>query len=106
MARIHAFDHDAPASSPQDQFNDILIRAAHGVTFGSHTAAHPQMLQDAGKNLVVAFKSCCRLKIRPVDTKLNLANFFTKLLDLENFTRLRSMMMVDRPIDLALRARL
>ena len=39
-----------------------------------------------------------------VDTKLNLADFFTKLLDLENFTRLRSMMMVDRPIDLALRA--
>ena len=66
MAWIHAFDHDAPASSPQDQSNDILIRAAHGVTFGSHTAAHPQMLQDAAKNLVVAFKSCCRLKIRPV----------------------------------------
>ena len=68
MAWIHAFqvDHDAPASSPQDQFEDTLIRAAHGVTFGSHTAAHPQMLQDAGKNLVVAFKSCCRLKIRPV----------------------------------------
>ena len=39
-----------------------------------------------------------------VDTKLNLADFFTKLLDLESFTRLRSMMMVDRPIDLALRA--
>ena len=39
-----------------------------------------------------------------VDTKLNLADFFTKLLDLENFARLRSMMMVDRPIDLALRA--
>jgi hypothetical protein len=41
-----------------------------------------------------------------VESKLNLADFFTKLLDLENFTRLRSMMMVDRPIDLALRARL
>ena len=66
MAWMHAFDHDAPASSPQDQFKDILVRAAHGVIFGSHTAAHPQMLQDAGKNLVVAFKSCCRLKIRPL----------------------------------------
>ena len=41
-----------------------------------------------------------------VDTKLNLADFFTKRLDLENFTRLRSMMVVDRPIDLALCARL
>ena len=41
-----------------------------------------------------------------VESKLNLAGFFTKLLDLENFTRLRSMVVVDRPIDLALRARL
>jgi hypothetical protein len=66
MAWIHAFDHDAPASSPQDQFEDTLSSAGHGDVSVSRTAAHPQMLQDAGKNLVVAFKSCCRLKIRPV----------------------------------------
>ena len=41
-----------------------------------------------------------------VDTKLNLADFFTKLLDVDTFVRLRSMMMVDRPIDAALRAKL
>ena len=34
----------------------------------------------------------------------NIADFFTKLLDQDTFCRLRSMMVVDRPIDAALRA--
>ena len=47
-----------------------------------------------------------RMNLTHVDTKLNLADFFTKLLDVDTFVRLRSMMMVDRPIDAALRAKL
>ena len=34
-----------------------------------------------------------------VDTKLNRADFFTKLLDVDTSVRLRSMMMTDRPLD-------
>ena len=41
-----------------------------------------------------------------VESKLNLAGFFTKLLDTETFTRPRPAMMADQPIDPALRARL
>ena len=41
-----------------------------------------------------------------VGSKLNMADFFTKLLDHETFCRLRAMMMVDRPIDATLRASL
>ena len=41
-----------------------------------------------------------------VDTTLNIADFFTKILDQETFCRLRAMMMVDRPIDATLRASL
>ena len=41
-----------------------------------------------------------------VDIKLNIADFFTELLDQETFCRLRAMMMVDRPIDATLRASL
>jgi hypothetical protein len=66
MAWMHAGVHDAPSSSPQGHHEDFLSRATHGAVSGIHTARHPQMLQDAARNLVVAFKSCCRLKIRPV----------------------------------------
>ena len=41
-----------------------------------------------------------------VDTKLNRADFFTKLLDVDTFVRLRSMMMVDRPLNASKRGRL
>ena len=41
-----------------------------------------------------------------VDTKLNRADFFTKLLDVDTFVRLRSMMMTDRPLDGGKRGRL
>ena len=34
-----------------------------------------------------------------VDTKVNPADFFTKILDIDTFIRLRDMMMVNRPID-------
>ena len=41
-----------------------------------------------------------------VESRLNLADFLTKLLDIETSTRPGLMVVVDRPIDLALRARL
>ena len=41
-----------------------------------------------------------------VETKLNIADFFTKILDQETFCRLRAMVVVDRPIDATLRASL
>ena len=34
-----------------------------------------------------------------VDTKVNPADFYTKILDTDTFERLRDMMMVNRPID-------
>ena len=41
-----------------------------------------------------------------IDTKLNRADFFTKLLDVDTFVRLRSMMMVGRPLNASKRGRL
>ena len=41
-----------------------------------------------------------------VDTKINPADFFTKILDFETFDRLRSLMMVNRPMDDDILARL
>ena len=74
MAWMHAFDTDAPASSPYDRFKDSLRVVGHCASHGIHTARPNQMLQDAARNLVVAFKSCCRLKIRPVYTPSHIYN--------------------------------
>ena len=41
-----------------------------------------------------------------VDTKLNRADFFTKILDVDTFVRLRSMMMTDQPLDVGKSGRL
>ena len=41
-----------------------------------------------------------------VGTKINPADFFTKILDFETFDRFRSLMVVDRPMDDDRRARL
>ena len=46
------------------------------------------------------------VKLSHVKSSVNPADFFTKLLDLETFSRLRSMMMTERPIDAEQRARL
>ena len=62
--------------------------------------------KDVRQSWVEWLRDNSLVNLSHVESKLNLADFFTKLLDLENFTRLRSMMVVDRPIDLALRARL
>ena len=44
-------------------------------------------------------RELCRLEY--VNTKENLADFFTKILDIDTFTRLRGQMMVERPLPAA-----
>jgi hypothetical protein len=46
------------------------------------------------------------INLSHAEPRPDLADFLTKLLDIETFARLRLMLVVDRPIDLALRARL
>ena len=46
MAWMHAFDTDAPASSPYDRFKDSLRVVGHCASHGLHTARPNQMLLD------------------------------------------------------------